>query len=106
MTDQGRSDNASDSEEFEVLMEFQRQVKDRFDRGRILWFNNAVSALAQHQNTTANEVMQKALTDFEQFVKQVEKNVGPVPSGEQVPDPGSDSDGDGIEGFDQLLINE
>ena len=86
MTDRRRSKDPSAPVEFEVLMEFQRHVKNRFDRSRILWFNFAVSKLAERQNTTPNELMKKALTDFEQFVAHVEKEIGPVPAGEAATD--------------------
>ena len=106
MTDQGRSEDASASVEFEVLMEFQRHVKNRFDRSRILWFNTAVTTLAQQQKTTPNEVMKQALADFDAFVEQVEKNVGPVPAGEIPSDPGNAPDDEDIDEFDQLLNGE
>lgn len=106
MTDQGRSQEPSASVDFEVLMEFQRHVKNRFDRSRILWFNSAVSTLAKQQNSTPNEVMKKALADFEQFVEQVEKDIGPVPSSESDKDSGTGPGGDTHDDFDQLLNDE
>jgi hypothetical protein len=106
MTDPGRSEQPPAAVDFEVLMEFQRHVKNRFDRSRILWFNTAVSTLAQQQNISPNEVMKKALTDFDQFVARVEKEVGPIPSGEAVQDPKAASNGDDPNGFDQLLSDD
>ena len=106
MTDQGRPAHPSASVEFEVLMEFQRHVKNRFDQSRILWFNAAVTALAKRQNSTPNDVMKKALVDFEQFVALVEKNIGPVPSGQSGQGPGTGSGDDELEEFDRILNNE
>jgi hypothetical protein len=106
MTDPGRSEEPSAAVDFEVLMEFQRHVKNRFDRSRILWFNAAVSTLAQQQKTTPNDVMKKALTDFDQFVAQVEKKVGPIPSADAVEGPEGASNGDDPDGFDQLLSDD
>ena len=106
MTDKGRSEDPSGSVEFEVLMEFQRHVKNRFDRSRILWFNTAVSTLAERRNTTPNEVMKDALTDFEKFVAHVEKEIGPVPSDKDVQDPDKALKGEDLDDFDQLLKDE
>ena len=100
------SADPSASVEFEVLMEFQRHVKNRFDQRRILWFNSAVSTLAERQRITPNEVMKNALQDFERFVALVEKEIGPVPSGETVPDSGAAPNGEDLEDFDQLLNDE
>ena len=100
------SGKPSTSVEFEVLMEFQRHVKNQFDRSRIPWFNSAVSTLAQRNNTTPNAVMKQALEDFEQFIAQVEKNVGPVPSGKEIPDPGTEPGDDKLDDFDKLLNDE
>ncbi len=106
MKDQDRSRQASVSVDFEVLMEFQRHVKNRFDRSRILWFNSAVSTLAQQQDSTPNEVMKKALTDFEGFVAEVEKKIGPVPSDDAVEDRKAAPGGDDLDEFDKLLDDE
>ena len=106
MTDQGRPEQPSASVEFEVLMEFQRHVKNRFDQGRILWFNAAVTTLAKQQSSTPNEVMKKALVDFEKFVEQVEKNIGPVPSSQPGQGPGIGPGDDELDEFDQLLNDE
>ena len=106
MTDQGRSEDPLASVEFEVLMEFQRHVKNRFDQSRIQWFNAAVSSLARRQDTTSNEIMKKALTDFEKFIAQVEKEIGPVPSGEDVQKDKDALDGNNLDEFDKLLDDD
>lgn len=96
----------SASVEFEVLMEFQRHVKNHFDRSRIPWFNSAVSTLAQQLNTTPNEVMKQALKDFDLFIDQVEKSVGPVPSGKDAADAEAEPGADALDDFDKLLDDE
>ena len=106
MTDQGQSKNSLTSVEFEVLMEFQRHVKNRYDQSRILWFNTAVSSLASRQDTTSNEIMKKALTDFDKFIAQVEKEIGPVPSGEDAQEDKNAPDGNNLDEFDQLLDDD
>jgi hypothetical protein len=106
MTDQGRSKDPLASVEFEVLMEFQRHVKNRFDHSRIQWFNAAVSSLARRQDTTSNEIMKKALTDFEKFIAQVEKEIGPVPSGEDAQKDKDALGGNNLDEFDQLLDDD
>ena len=106
MTDKKQSGEPPAPVEFEVLMEFQRHVKNRFDRSRILWFNAAVSTLAERQNTTPNAVMKEALTDFERFVAHVEKEIGPVPSGEAVKGAEKAANGEELDDFDQLLNDD
>ena len=102
------SGKSATSVEFEVLMEFQRHVKNHFDRSRIPWFNSAVSTMAQQLNTTPNEVMKQALEDFDQFINQVEKSVGPVPSSEDIADADAEAepDDDALDDFDKLLDDE
>lgn len=65
--------------EFEVLMEYQRQVIKKFGSSRVSWFLSAAVSLAEAGGTTPNDAMKSALEDFEQFIKDVEKNIGPVP---------------------------
>ncbi|KPJ76563.1 MAG: hypothetical protein AMJ54_11145 [Deltaproteobacteria bacterium SG8_13] len=106
MTEQGRSEEPLASVEFEVLMEFQRQVKNRYDHSRILWFNAAACSLARQQNTSPNDIMKKALKDFEQFIAQVEKDIGPVPPGEDAQGRRDAPGGDDLDEFDQLLDDD
>ena len=106
MADEGRSGKSSDRVDFEVLMEFQRHVKNMFDRDRILWFNSAVSTLAEQQGTSTNEVMKQALDDFEKFVELVTKTLGPVPSAGNAKEPGGETGSEDLDDFDQLLEDE
>lgn len=106
MSDQGRSEEPLASVEFEVLMEFQRHVKNRFDQSRIPWFNTAVSTLAHKQSTSPNEIMKEALKDFDRFVAQVEKDVGPIPTADADQGRQAGSDGNHLDEFDQLLDDD
>jgi hypothetical protein len=65
--------------DFEVLMEYQRQVIKKFDSSRVSWFLSAAVSLAESRSTTPNDTMKSALRDFEQFINDVEKNIGPIP---------------------------
>jgi hypothetical protein len=65
--------------EFEVLMEYQRQVIKKYGASRVSWFLSAAGSLAESRSTTPNDAMKSALEDFEQFIKDVEESIGPIP---------------------------
>ncbi|UCH23632.1 MAG: hypothetical protein JSU83_10720 [Deltaproteobacteria bacterium] len=66
--------------EFEVLMEFQRQVIKKYGSERVSWFLSAIIKVAELKMLTPNDAMKSALEDFDQFIKNVEKNCGPIPA--------------------------
>ncbi len=65
--------------EFEVLMEYQRQVIKKYGGGRVPWFLSALGDLAERNGVTPNDAMKSALEDFDLFVKDIERIIGPVP---------------------------
>ncbi|MGD2269018.1 MAG: hypothetical protein PVI06_01350 [Desulfobacterales bacterium] len=82
--------------EFEVLMEYQRQVIKKYGSSRVSWFLSAAVSLAESRSTAPNDAMKSALEDFEQFIKDVEENIGPVPPED---DQQNDSDTDLLDGI-------
>ena len=80
--------------DFEVLMEFQRQVIKKYGAGRVTWFLSAVGGLAQIKGVTSNEAMKTALDNFDGFIKEVKKKSGSIPP--EV-DQGNDSETDFLE---------
>ncbi len=65
--------------DFEVLMEFQRQVIKKYGSGRVPWFLSAVGDLAKLRGITSNKAMKLALENFDRFIKYVKKNSGSIP---------------------------
>jgi hypothetical protein len=65
--------------DFEVLMEFQRQVMKKFGSGRVPWFLSAIGDLAELKGVTPNNAMKSALENFDRFIKDVKKNSGSIP---------------------------
>jgi hypothetical protein len=65
--------------DFELLMEFQRQVIKKYGSGRVAWFLSAIGDLAKLQGVTPNKAMTWALKDFDRFIKDVKKNSGSIP---------------------------
>jgi hypothetical protein len=83
--------------DFEVLMEFQRQVIKKYGSGRVAWFLSAVGDLAQIKGVTSNEAMTSALDNFDRFIKEVKTNLGSIPS---AVDQGDDSETDFLDDVD------
>jgi len=77
--------------EFEILMEYQRQVIKKYGASRVPWFLSAIGDLAKIKAMTPNDAMKSALEDFELFVKDIVKNIGPIPPEDDQP---NDSDTD------------
>ncbi len=65
--------------DFEVLMEFQRQVIKKYGSGRVPWFLSAIGDLAKLRGVTSNGAMKSALENFDRFIKDVKKNSGSIP---------------------------
>ena len=65
--------------DFEVLMEFQRQVIKKYGSGRVLWFLSAIGDLAKSKGVTPDNAMKSALKNFDRFIKDVKKNSGSIP---------------------------
>jgi hypothetical protein len=65
--------------DFEVLMEFQRQVIKKYGSGRVPWFLSAIGDLAKSKGVTPNNAMKSALENFDRFIKDVKKNSGSIP---------------------------
>jgi hypothetical protein len=75
----GNRDNQLADADFEVLMEFQRQVINKYGAGRVTWFLSAVGDLAQIKGITSNATMKSALDNFDGFIKEVKKKSGSIP---------------------------
>ena len=65
--------------DFEVLMEFQRQVIKKYGSGRVPWFLSAIGDLARSKGITPNDAMKSALENFDRFIKDVKKYSGSIP---------------------------
>ena len=65
--------------DFEMLMEFQRQVIKKYGSGRVAWFLSAIGDLAKLKGVASNEAMKSALENFDRFIKEVKKNSGAIP---------------------------
>jgi hypothetical protein len=85
--------------EFEVLMEFQRQVIKKYGSERVSWFLSALSKVAELKMMSPNDAMKSALADFDQFIKNVEKNFGPIPA---VTDQANESDTDLLDDIEDV----
>ena len=85
--------------DFEVLMEFQRQVIKNYGSGRVPWFLSAIGDLAKSKGETPNDAMKSALENFERFITDVKKYSGSIPPKD---DHVNDSDTDLLDDIDDV----